>query len=368
MTPHLGSFASAVGLHEPMRLTLTHTRSGSLTTCEIQAPYAIAGRWPQSAIHLDDPSVSKRHAYLQVIDGQVYFCDLASRTGLQIDGETRRSGWLSSGATMRLGSFDLQLQNGSNAPAQRPLPTTNSLREHETQLALAEIGQGNGHYVLGHQLTLLGRDKACNLRIDHSQVSRFHAVIIQVSNRAWLLDLNCGTTLNGRSVRCTPLHLGDRIGLKHTAFEVQIHRAASKELSLRAVEPSHANCIAPDAELAWQPNDPVAAALTEMRQQSMMMTQVFMKMQQEQMALMKQQMDLIQELAAPLKNQPQPPIVPLTIAANVPEALPAPASPPTATSPIPSPSPQKPKAFERNEERAIDEAHYWFMSRIGKKE
>jgi pSer/pThr/pTyr-binding forkhead associated (FHA) protein len=371
MNPQLGAFAWAVGLQEPLRLMCTNIESGNISAFEVRVPYAIVGRWPQCAIPLDHPSVSKRHAYLQVVDGQIFFTDLGSRTGLKFDGKPERCGWFPPDAALTIGQMELRHQYGSKAQFEIPFPTANPVSATDGFLALSELSNPKANFVLKQQLTLLGRDKSCNLRIDHPSVSRFHAVIVQAAQHAWLIDLNCGTTLNGRSVRSAALQLGDRIGFKHTSYEVQMERAEVRQLAMNPPMPPPVFFIAPETRSSLEASDSVSAAIGEIRQQTLMMTQVFMKMQQEQMALMKQQMELIQELVAPLKNQP--PVIPLVVAESTAESAaspttqPPPAAWPTTQPPPPPHTAQKPPSILHNEEKAIEEAHFWFMSKTGKK-
>jgi pSer/pThr/pTyr-binding forkhead associated (FHA) protein len=332
-----------------------------VTSFDVSAPFALVGRWPQCSIPLDHPSVSKRHAYLQVIDGRIYFTDLGSRTGLKFEGKSQRCGWFPPDKALTVGQFELRHSFGMSGSIDSSIPTSNPIAGVDGYLAISEMSNSKAQYVLKHQLTLLGRDKNCNLRIDHPAVSRYNAVIIQAAKHAWLIDLNCGTTLNGRSVRSAELQLGDRIGFKHTSYEVQMDRPEPRQIAMNPAMSPPVYYIAPDSQPVLEASDSVSAAIGEIRQQTLMMTQVFMKMQQEQMALMKQQMELIQELVAPLKNQP--PVVPLVLAGRNPVPVP----PPIPQSPVPPPAAQKPKSFHPGEEKAIEEAHLWFMSKTGKK-
>jgi hypothetical protein len=46
----------------------------------------VVGRDPGCAIHLDDPSVSARHARITTIDGQPFITDLGSTNGTRVNG------------------------------------------------------------------------------------------------------------------------------------------------------------------------------------------------------------------------------------------------------------------------------------------
>src|SRR5947209_8336601 len=45
-------------------------------------PFLVAGSDPRCCLRLDDPAVSRRHAYFQLVEGRLLAIDLGSRTGL----------------------------------------------------------------------------------------------------------------------------------------------------------------------------------------------------------------------------------------------------------------------------------------------
>jgi pSer/pThr/pTyr-binding forkhead associated (FHA) protein len=46
----------------------------------------VIGRDPGCAIHLDDPSVSSRHARISIVDGHPFVTDLGSTNGTRVNG------------------------------------------------------------------------------------------------------------------------------------------------------------------------------------------------------------------------------------------------------------------------------------------
>ena len=79
----------ATGLRETLPSELLATES-SLTTFEL--PYLVIGRHPEADLQLPGSEVSSRHVYLQVLQGRIFFCDLASRTGVLQNGRRRSRG------------------------------------------------------------------------------------------------------------------------------------------------------------------------------------------------------------------------------------------------------------------------------------
>ena len=64
---------------------------------EFKFPYAVVGRGEGCDIVLPAHQVSFRHAYFQVIEGQVFCVDLASRNGVFWPDGPRKFGWLAPG-------------------------------------------------------------------------------------------------------------------------------------------------------------------------------------------------------------------------------------------------------------------------------
>ena len=60
--------------------------------------------------------MSRRHVYLQVVEGQAFWIDLDSRSGTLGDGQLRKFGWLAAGKVLRVGPFELQrlVEDGSS--------------------------------------------------------------------------------------------------------------------------------------------------------------------------------------------------------------------------------------------------------------
>jgi FHA domain len=107
-----------------------------------------------------------------------------------------------------------------HAPVLDPL----SLLDHRTRASvLPEAGAPPGRYLaldgdgsvallpLGRSIVHIGRGLVADLRLDHPQVSRRHAIIAQWASRARVLDdrSSNGTFVNGRCVTVSDLYDGD---------------------------------------------------------------------------------------------------------------------------------------------------------------
>lgn len=94
---------------------LQNARTG--TVYAISYPEATVGRDLDNTIHIDAPSVSKRHARLEWRGGRLILTDLDSRYGTLVEGTRVRRAVLAPGHTIRFGSEDLTLR-ALGGPAQ----------------------------------------------------------------------------------------------------------------------------------------------------------------------------------------------------------------------------------------------------------
>ena len=73
----------------------------------------LIGREDQATLRLDNPAVSRCHAYLQVLGNRLFAVDLDSRTGLLHDGVSRPTGWLDRDQQLTVVPFHLHRVVGS---------------------------------------------------------------------------------------------------------------------------------------------------------------------------------------------------------------------------------------------------------------
>jgi hypothetical protein len=107
---------------------------------------------------------------------------------------------------------------------QAPVLDALSLLDHRTRASvLPETGAPPGRYLaldgdgpvgllpLSRSIVHIGRGLIADLRLDHPQVSRRHAIIAQWANRARVLDdrSSNGTFVNGRCITVADLYDGD---------------------------------------------------------------------------------------------------------------------------------------------------------------
>jgi len=175
-------------------------------TRTFQQPFLVIGRRPESDVVLDHWQVSRRHAYLQLIEGRYYCVDLGSRTGTHGGDVTERSGWLERGRAIQIGPFAVRPQwpaPGSRSSEPPPGVTW--------ELPGRAIGQAI--WRMDRHLVLIGRSPACKIRIVEPDVSKFHCSLVLTAHGLWVVDLlgQKGVFVNDEAVRCARINDGDEL-------------------------------------------------------------------------------------------------------------------------------------------------------------
>ena len=80
------------------------------------------GRAPDNTIHIDDPSVSGRHAELRRTDKTYHLRDLGSTNGTRVNGTGATDITLHPGDRVRFGAVDARFEGDTPLSATQPLP------------------------------------------------------------------------------------------------------------------------------------------------------------------------------------------------------------------------------------------------------
>jgi pSer/pThr/pTyr-binding forkhead associated (FHA) protein len=205
-------FLAACGSSEPLRLGVGQRDELLSETRLFRQPFLVIGRRPESDLVLDHWQVSRRHAYLQLIEGRYYCVDLGSRTGTHGGDATERSGWLERGRAIQIGPFTVRPESPTTAP--KPAGPALAVT---WELPGRAIGQGV--WRMDRHLALIGRAPACKIRIVEPDVSKFHCSVVLTPHGVWVVDLlgQNGILVNDKAVRCARIEDGDelRVG-RHT--------------------------------------------------------------------------------------------------------------------------------------------------------
>ncbi|MGZ5552775.1 MAG: FHA domain-containing protein [Chthoniobacterales bacterium] len=95
---------------------------GAQVTHELTEEMTTIGRAAENAIHIDDPSVSSRHAQVNKVGETFHLQDLESTNGTRVNGETITSVALRSGDKVRFGKVEARFEGAASGEAQ-PMPT-----------------------------------------------------------------------------------------------------------------------------------------------------------------------------------------------------------------------------------------------------
>ena len=373
-------FQTACGASPTLVLEIEGPSGPQIERRSFAQPFVLIGRENRADVQLEHDLVSQRHAYLQVIDGQVFCVDLESRTGvLGVDGSFE-SGWLLPGQTILIGPYAIRLAAAAGdtltvggEPPVSPLLARSSESADMPKVSLEFQSRTAGHSVwrMPQLLALVGSSSRCKVRLLDSNVSNLHCALLRTPRGLWVVDLlgRGGITVNGASVRFAPLGPLDvlRLGqvVVRTNIEASLVRGetSTPPTQVWGVGPTrpwgqpggivrHEHAFLPDRVPVEAPapsfptglmaqGDPALGQLLDhfsrMQQQTMeqfqqmmmMMMQMFGGMHKEQMSLVRQEMAKLGELngevaaiKAELAARPLAPPAPLPAPARAPVAPP----------------------------------------------
>jgi pSer/pThr/pTyr-binding forkhead associated (FHA) protein len=231
------SFLTACGAAGPLTLEVEGPEGLGIGQIVVSRPFALLGRDDRADVLLDHDLVSRRHTFLQVIDGRVFFIDLESREKTLLDGMPAESGWLLPGRTLGVGPFRIRLaatsDEAASAGAEQGLgpipaphatpPPPNPLLARSTEstelprVVLEFESRSAGHSVwrMSQVMAVLGRSPRCKVRLYDAKVSKLHCVLLRTASGLWVVDLlgRDGITVNGQPVRYALLGEGDVLGV-----------------------------------------------------------------------------------------------------------------------------------------------------------
>lgn len=84
----------------------------------LDQPVTSAGRDPDSDIHLDDVTISRRHAEFRLHNGQFHVVDLGSLNGTYINRKPVESAVLANGDEVQIGKYRLVFLTGPTTTRQ----------------------------------------------------------------------------------------------------------------------------------------------------------------------------------------------------------------------------------------------------------
>jgi pSer/pThr/pTyr-binding forkhead associated (FHA) protein len=331
----------------PARLELRATGADGSPAGQFNAaqPFALLGRDPANDLYLDDPQVSQRHAYAQVIGGRLFCVDLGSRSGLHCNGVPGTYGWVDPGQSFEIGPFLIRYAGpGANPPAAllgiNPLESRGIDPQLLPPMTL-EFANGltrQSRWRVNRILTFAGRASGCKLQLADVTVSRYHCALLGTPQGLWIIDLlgKDGTRVNGERVRWALLEDGDRIQMGK--FLIRIWREGPAVGSNAAVvvsgpAPSQSSRLPGGVVSADSPLAPLISQFRHLEQRSfdefhqtmLVVMQMFNVLHRERLAPVRDDLDQVYKLTLELQGLHSAP------------GKPAESSPSGTPTPVPTP-------------------------------
>jgi pSer/pThr/pTyr-binding forkhead associated (FHA) protein len=250
-------FATSCGATVPLELNVSGPGQAGAGRHIFDHPFVLVGRDERNGILLDDPEVSRRHAYLQQLGGRVFCVDLGSRTGIRWEGEPRPAGWLRLDQRIQIGPFTLELAKvlrAGEGPVEAAAEHGDPLQDrvcdpHSLPQLTVEVGnEVKSRLQLNRELVLVGSAPGCRVRLRDASISRYHCSLVRTPEGVWVIDLlsGSGTCLNGQPIRWAMVKEGDQLQVGPYVLRVS-HQDVSKETSRHSPAEIPARTPAPSA-------------------------------------------------------------------------------------------------------------------------
>jgi hypothetical protein len=197
----MNEFMKACGVVEPLQLAVRGPSPNESGVRLLHQPFALVGRDERADLRLDHKLVSRRHVYLQIVEGQVFWLDLDSRSGTAAEGQLRKFGWLEAGKSIRIGPYDLErlvthgpnLEKRDTRLGQRVSPLV--ARSYDDQ-ALPDVSleflngpSRSACWPMNRVMSLIGSASGCKFRLADPSVSPFHCSLLRTPLGLWIVDL-----------------------------------------------------------------------------------------------------------------------------------------------------------------------------------
>ena len=262
-------FLEACGLSSPLTLECDDPGlpAAALICHEHGLPFVVVGRDPRANFQLNDPLISRRHAYLQVIAGRIFCIDLDSRSQIRWEGARipRTKRWLEQEQFIWLGRYRIRWRGRLGKVRKMARCSIRSLLTCSTELKPINcpkqslelpirIGENPSTWTIGSRLSLIGRSAECQLVLTDNSISTYHASLVRTPLGIWVVDLLSreGVWVNGTRVRWAWLDDGDTMRIGRFTFILR-YRSLPDQISRRDV-PLDAGAILSQSPVATAGN------------------------------------------------------------------------------------------------------------------
>ncbi len=235
----IAQFLEACGLRGPMQLNMSHRHGQCAGLRSIELPFVVIGRDPKADLVLSHRDISRRHAYLQVIDQRVFCVDLRSRTGVSWAQGSQQSGWVDDRSGIMIGPARLRsVVDTETSTLAHPLTSDASSCLPLPSMTLEFPQEPERRpWRLNRVLTLVGRAPDCRLRLNDPSVSKHHCSLIRTPMGVWVVDLlgRGGIDVDGHTVRWALLEHGQRLRVGPFLFRIRSETCTGKPLPVLSV-------------------------------------------------------------------------------------------------------------------------------------
>jgi pSer/pThr/pTyr-binding forkhead associated (FHA) protein len=197
----------------------------------LDQPIVRVGRMRSSHLLLDDESVSRTHAVIEVTGQEVLLIDLDSSSGTAVNGTRVKKAVLAAGDQIEFGKARVVVSWGRPSPRPvarpRPAPAETGFTPTSTQvlspdelevidgprLIVKRNGATQAEVVLTKPRTTIGRLAENDIQLDDGTVSSSHAIVVAEAGVFIVIDQRStnGTCVNGQRCRGESLRDGDVI-------------------------------------------------------------------------------------------------------------------------------------------------------------
>lgn len=368
-------FGEGCGANGPLAFEAEDPAGNIVGRWSLGAPFGVIGRDSRSDVTLEDPQVSRRHVYVQVVGGGVFWVDLDSRVGVVQNGVAEQSGWLRLSETIGIGPLQLRLVGGIDPANEGEPARPNALGwrliddgpADSWRLEFFEPAAGSGRanrFPVSRALTLVGKARQCRLRVAEEWSSRYYGAIVRNAKEVWAVDLQSseGLRVNGVRARWSLLKHGDKIHFGPFGAVVRFGGSEEALARQKALMPpasmlfpapmTHPAPLLVDPVNVEGPVGPLIQQFSQLQQQmfeqfhqamQMMLTMVG-SMHQEQMSEIHQELERIREISRDLHSlHASPPAAQLSMSGSGERPIPAEAPPP----PIPKKAFAPPRSVDQ---------------------
>lgn len=199
-------------------------------TVTLRKPFGLIGSIVGADITISDTTVSARHAYIHVDDRGVCVIDLATRTGIRVNGEPTQCAWLRLGDIVEVAGRELELHevqlNGfpHSPPTCHDTLLGDSDERLRVNLSLEPVNQRGTSWVIGSELIFIGQGEMCGIRILTSSAAKVHCALLRAATCGYVVDLLVQrTSVNHQPIRrVARLDDGDLLSVGQTHFLVHL--------------------------------------------------------------------------------------------------------------------------------------------------